>query len=325
MILPKQHRATAFRLLPILALFTLLVLLPLPDSYAARIFRSPLAATISHPSGETIERSFVIKADRTGPYAVTISIPKRQVEETRQGFGYNENNLDRELALLAERFNRSHAPRFRITSISHRKGYSYHYQRGFEQLSGEFKKQFDLTVRDYFGRQHFRYGPEGIAVDYPAVQDWQAGFVKELYGRMLQTAQHEAMQEREFVTLLVNFVQQLRYRIPPDSVGGTKTGGFWPPVTCLVEQAGDCDSKSTLFATLYGHYRKNGSIMLMTERHAFIGIRDQHRVLPRDRVITRGGRDYLLVEMTNSLPMGVISKKDWDQVAVNRAKYVEFH
>ncbi len=298
---------------------------PITDCHASQELRGLLTKLTSRGKQDNLERSFLIKDDRSAQHSVTIGIPADHRDDTGKHFGYSLKDLNLELTLEAEQFNRRNAPRCRITSVSHQKGFSFQYQNGYERLSGEFRKQVDLAVRNYFQRQHFKYEQNVISVNYPAVQEWQAPYLTDLYGQMLQIARNDGMKDRDFIALLVNFVQQLRYKMPPDAMGDIKTCGFWPPVTCLLERAGDCDSKSTLFATLYGHYQRNGSIMVMTEKHAFVGIRDQHRILPRDRVISRGGRDYLLVEMTNPHPMGVISNKDWDQVSMNRVKYVNFH
>jgi hypothetical protein len=155
--------------------------------------------------------------------------------------------------------------------------------------------------------------------DYREIQRWQSDMLAELYGKMKQLAMRRRMNEREFTILLARFVQHLTYKVP------TSYGGFWPPVVCLKEKAGDCDSKSTLFATLFYHFKKNACILVITKRHAFIGIKNQHRVFPTDDVVKIGGIDYLLIEATGLQRLGCISKRERAYLKQGRFKYIHFY
>ncbi|MFC1859928.1 hypothetical protein ACFL9U_18140, partial [Thermodesulfobacteriota bacterium] len=92
--------------------------------------------------------------------------------------------------------------------------------------------------------------------DYRAIQEWQAEYVEPLYAKLRRLGRENNLNEREFVILMARFVQHLKYQIPPEP-GDKQIFGFWPPITCLTEKAGDCDSKSTLFAAIFQHYRNN--------------------------------------------------------------------
>jgi hypothetical protein len=158
-----------------------------------------------------------------------------------------------------------------------------------------------------------------IRVDYKAVQKWQTGFVKKLYETLKQTAAAQGMNEKDFIFLMAEFVQHLNYKTPPNPYG------FWMPVICLKEAAGDCDSMSTLFATIYYHFKRNSCILVITPQHAFIGIKNQHKTSPADHVVKIGGMDYLLIELTSKWGVGKISKKHWEYITGGQFDYIPFY
>ncbi len=123
--------------------------------------------------------------------------------------------------------------------------------------------------------------------------------------------------------MVARFVQQLKYEIPKDPPD-KEILGFWPPMICLKEKAGDCDSKSTLFASLFYHYRKKLCILIMTQTHAFIGVRNQHKKYPRDKALRIGGIDYLLLETTRLWPLGQMSEDILKQMRKGQYRYIAY-
>src|SRR5262249_25857311 len=57
--------------------------------------------------------------------------------------------------------------------------------------------------------------------------------------------------ERQLLGLFVAFFQEIQYEVPPEVVGRRQTSGVWVPTEVVVGDHGDCDSKSTAFASLW--------------------------------------------------------------------------
>lgn len=283
-----------------------------------------LISKVSSAKGSSIEHSYTFDDARRKRHEITIVIPGAVIEESNSRYGYSKKDLYQELVKEAEQFTQRHKGIFKV-SVTKDLGYQYRYKKGYEHLAAEYKSNAENVMKNYYQARFLTLANSVYSIDYPAVQQWQYPFVKNVYEKLKDEAHRGEMNEREFITLLANFVQNLKYKVPPARRGDYEILGFWPPVTCLNEKAGDCDSKSTLFATLLSHYRKAASILILTERHAFIGIKDQHRTFPMDRVQRVGGRDFLLVEMTNPAEMGKISSKEMAHLRDGRYRYISFN
>ena len=116
---------------------------------------------------------------------------------------------------------------------------------------------------------------------------------------------------REKVGLTASFVQHaLPYRIPEDEredFNGTvrSIAGILPPLEVLHRGWGDCDSKSVLFATLLKQVPRQDVVLIHGHGHMFVGF----RATPRhgEAHISVRGDNYVLIEMTNPTPLGIIS------------------
>lgn len=176
----------------------------------------------------------------------------------------------------------------------------------FKQSIRKFENSYDLKHRIVrIADEHgYRLRP-----DFRAIKKWQAPMVADLFLRFRTTALDNRLNERELILLLVDFVQQLRYQIPPEESGSRTTLGYWPPIICLKEQAGDCDSKSVLFASLYHWIKDSGCALVLIRNHAFIAIKNRHKIFPKDKYTRIGGEDYLLIETTGRWPAGKVGNE----------------
>jgi hypothetical protein len=256
---------------------------------------------------------------------ITYAIGRREEEEAKQAFGYSEQEFRAYLNAVIRDFN----ARYRWKTWAHlvgKNGYVFFALPGYGSLREELKSTYGNATRSFLESHYFKINHENvISVDFPAVQLWQAPRVKHLYRMLLSQARLRHMNEREFASFIAAFVQGFTYRIPPETQNGRFINGVWLPVTCLREMAGDCDTKSLLFATLFYHYHRKGSIMILTDNHALIGIRNQHCILPGDRKVTLHGQDYILLETTNYFDFGDISPEVWSHIQRKHSRYVAFN
>lgn len=245
-------------------------------------------------------------------HTLTYRLLKGQVRETQSKYGYSKKELHQILQSLVQDYNKKYKGDFKVR-LSPDLGYSYRYSNGRKDLLESFKKKYLSLKKKYCADHLLRVQNKNIQPDYQRIQDWQAPFIREVYEQLKNKAQDNTMNDREFIILMSKFVQHLKYeKIPKTS--GKENLGLWPPVTCLEKKAGDCDSKSILFATLYSYYQQYACVLFLTKNHAFIGIKNRHKVFPTDKVVQTGGVDYLLLESTAPHRLGYVAPKYRDQL-----------
>jgi len=114
------------------------------------------------------------------------------------------------------------------------------------------------------------------------------------------------MNLHQFVSLLLSFLQEIRYGVPPVSENGKNILGFWVPPKVLATNFGDCDCKGATFASLWLNYKKYPLLLIKIPKHMFIGL-----AIPSfsgEGAYINGLR-YTLCEVTgpDKIPMGIIS------------------
>lgn len=257
-------------------------------------------------------------------YRIAYAIGRRDAEAAEQTFGYSEQELKDHLNAVVRDYNARYRWKIWVHLVG-KSRYTYLARPDYKFLGVEFRNTYDIAISSFLESHYFKITNNKINVDFPAVQLWQAPLVKPLFRKLLSQARLRHMNERQFTSFIAAFVQGFTYRIPPDTQGSKFINGVWPPMICLREMAGDCDTKSLLFATLYYHYHRKGSIMLLINNHAFVGVRNQHCILPGDHKVTLHGQDYILLETTNYFDLGDISPDVWSDVQRKHARYVAFN
>lgn len=271
-----------------------------------------------------VNRTYKLFDGRGREYRINYALPKTDVVETERRYGYSKSELFEVLNTMVENWNEEYSGMFHVT-LHRNLDYRIEGNYDYDDLSNKFHMTFDHLVGKHLRAHLIAIEDNIIGPDYRAIQMWQAAFLKELYDNLILLAHKNKMNQRDWVKLMASLVQNLQYRIPPITSNGKEIFGFWPPIICLYEKAGDCDSKSTLFATLFYHYRKNSCILLMTKRHAFIGIRNMHKVSPADYSVKIGGVDYILLETTSPERIGYIGRKSLDKLRKRQFSYILFH
>ncbi|MFI5007743.1 MAG: hypothetical protein ACHQKZ_09900 [Solirubrobacterales bacterium] len=99
---------------------------------------------------------------------------------------------------------------------------------------------------------------------------------------------------RQYLGLFVGFFQEIRYELPPDLIQGRRTLGVFVPTEVLVNDHGDCDSKSVAFAALY---RNLGSPVLLIELSHHVLIGAEMRPGPGEKYVLVDNRYYVIGEV----------------------------
>jgi len=124
---------------------------------------------------------------------------------------------------------------------------------------------------------------------------------------------------RKVTNFILNFVQSIPYS-PLESRITSSGAGFYPPLTLLYKNQGDCDSKVTLAAAMLRSLMPRINIIIIyIEQHALFGI----EVMPMANELTLSyqGTTYVLAEPTGPAlyPLGEVD--DFSKQAVLAGLY----
>ena len=171
------------------------------------------------------------------------------------------------------------------------------YFRKMEKENLEHKKKF-LDLRG------LRYIGEKIGVNYGLLTNRNQARLKKVFQQLMNIA--GGINLHEFLSLMLSFIQEVRYGIPPLEEDGKYILGYWVPPKVLIYDFGDCDSKGVTFASLWMHFKNYPLILIKIPNHLFIGL-----AVPSfgSGGITVNGLRYTLCEVTgpDKIPPGIIT------------------
>lgn len=99
--------------------------------------------------------------------------------------------------------------------------------------------------------------------------------------------------ERQRIGLYLAFLQEIRYVLPPDQENGREIMGLWTPTEVLVNNHGDCDSKSVAYASFCKSLGVS-CVFLDLPKHVLVGV--EGRPGPGQKHVRLGNRYYILCE-----------------------------
>lgn len=112
---------------------------------------------------------------------------------------------------------------------------------------------------------------------------------------------------REFVEIALSWIQTIPYNTIESRLNSNGSG-FISPRDLLVQNKGDCDSKSTLLAALLKAYNPKLDLqMIYLSDHALLGLAIKPK--PTDITVKQKGIEYVLIEPTGpaQYPIGKVS------------------
>ena len=123
----------------------------------------------------------------------------------------------------------------------------------------------------------------------------------------------------QFLNLLLAFIQDIRYYIPPLQERGKTIISFWVPPRVLADNFGDCDSKGVTFASFWTNFKKYPIMLITVPNHFFVGL-----AIPSftgEGLVVNGVR-YTLCEVTGpgKMPPGMIGR--YSQTCLQNSQYV---
>lgn len=138
----------------------------------------------------------------------------------------------------------------------------------------------------------------GVIPDYSQLISLYQNTVVEIYRHWSRTTLTEKLSRRQSIDLLLRFLQDYPYGIPPSSIGQKYIAGLLVPPLSLEAGWADCDSKSLIMATVlsFDPFFKDKMAMILVPGHALLGI--EVSPLSYDETYEYQNRNFVVAEPT---------------------------
>lgn len=183
--------------------------------------------------------------------------------------------------------------------------------KSFIKNLGEYYNYF---ANEFYQEKGFRISysklnrSDLIVPDYGRLVKLNAPALKDLIQAIYDEAKAKEYGERDFMGMVLAYCQEIPYQSPPDEADGKKIYGLIPPVQMDVENWGDCDCKSTLFATLWSMYAKKNTVLISVPGHMFAAVKGKKQ-FSTDLTLDINGESYICLEPVGpgKLPIGSVA------------------
>lgn len=204
-------------------------------------------------------------------FTLKLSAPPEHYEEAKEEFEMIKNRISRERNLY------------------------------LKKIEKEQKKKRD----EYLEKRGFRFIRDKMGVNYGFCVKKNRPRVKHIVEEM-QNGQKRISLHR-FLSLMLAFVQEIRYGVPPFMEEDKVILEFWIPPKVLVNNYGDCDSKAVLFASMWTNFERFPFLFIDIPNHLIVGI-----AIPSatEEGFNINGFRYTLLEVAgpDKVPPGLISQ-----------------
>lgn len=273
---------------------------------------------------------------------ISFSISKQQLKEADIEFGYVEDELEKNLAELDEKMRKemiAHLKKFIAGLIVKSTYQEYIFIEDIDALNFRLKlsspppfyekvkaafesiktrmadeqnlylkkieKEVENKKREYLEQRGFRLISDKISVNYGLCVENNRPRVKHVLEIMTKIDRKASL--HRFLGLMLAFIQEIRYGLPPLRENNKLILEFYVPPKVLVNNLGDCDSKGVAFASLWTNFKKYPLILIKIPKHLFIGLAIPS--MGEEGIIVNGLR-YTLCEVTGpeKMPPGLITQ-----------------
>jgi hypothetical protein len=218
----------------------------------------------------------------------TFRMPVSEYDAAVGSYGYRHEDLvqhlDRGLKSAAEAFAARTGLAFDAYAEAHEDGglvWGYDHQRHSAE-SLHFAESLDDLVfalhAEYFAARGFLLEVDrsrnsySLEIDYAALADRGKPRLADL-ARSFRELSGQLDNDRDrLLAALAAFCQEIPYRIPPDKQNALTIDGFIVPTQVAVDNWGDCDSKSVLFATLWTSLSGERTLLVLVPGHMFVAV-----------------------------------------------------
>jgi len=168
----------------------------------------------------------------------------------------------------------------------------------------KIEKEVEKHKKIFFEKKGFQFIGDTMNVNYELSVQNNRARVKQVIEEMMRN--NEKLSLHQFLALILAFIQEVKFGIPPMKENDKWILGFWAPPKVLVNNLGDCDSKAVAFASLWINFKRYPLILIKIPDHMLVGLAIPS-ITPEG--ITVNGLRYTLCEVTgpDKMPPGLIT------------------
>ncbi len=274
-------------------------------------------------------------------HSINFSLSKQQLAEADDEFGYNPEELriylEKSVQIMRDEM-MSHLTRFTTEQILASKYGRYitmdnvslkdfslklsappsiseeakiEFSRITEVINQEkeiymqrIEKEQEKKRKEYLEKRGFRFTGDRMDVNYRLIVLNNRPRVKQVVEAMRKES--GKMSLNQFLALMLAFIQEIEYGIPPLKEEDKVILEFWVPPKVLVNNFGDCDSKGVTLASLWISFKKYPFLLIKIPKHLFVGV-----AIPSvGGGLTVNGIRYTLCEVAGPdlIPPGLITQ-----------------
>jgi hypothetical protein len=143
------------------------------------------------------------------------------------------------------------------------------YRQKWEASQKKICARIEARLKEYAGERGMEITPRGIAVDYKSLVRANVARLRPLAEEFKRTC---GSSKKKLLEAVLSFVQNIPYRKTPPVADGKYTAGVAVPLRVLADDAGDCDSKAVLFASLWLSLCNYRTILIQVPEHMLVGV-----------------------------------------------------
>jgi hypothetical protein len=169
-----------------------------------------------------------------------------------------------------------------------------------QKVLDELKQAHDIAQNEYWSENYFvkYHSPTGAS----SIRHDHAKYTKKSSEALLpivdaiKKMQLNPLDHREFISIALGWIQSIPYNPLEDRLS-SNGAGFISPRDLLLQNQGDCDSKSTLLSALLKAFDSNLDVhMVYLPEHALLAV--NMRDIEGEMTINYKGSTYVLIEPT---------------------------
>jgi hypothetical protein len=287
---------------------------PLPDTYRGRVGSLNRFRRYETTDRYVVSYAFIDYLGRS--HEVTCGVRREDYRREGASYGYVKEDVDVESKPALQRWTDQELGARRLrpyVTVDVKGAYSgYHWEwqlpggmddaeraRRTKEIEG-FLAWYDTAFNSHvqaaraasFQARGLHLENNVLSIDYPGLAE-RARAPLEDCSRALERA-GPGYSRRQQLGLFLAFLQEIRYEIPPPVVNGRESFGLYVPTEVVVNDHGDCDSKSTTFAAMW--LRLGTPVILISlPKHMLVGV--EVKPGPREAFVRIGNRYFVLCEV----------------------------
>jgi len=188
-----------------------------------------------------------------------------------------------------------------------------------DKLKAVHDQAQDQYWRDnFFVKYNAPTGAEGIRHDHAKYTLLSSSSLSPIV-KAITSLQSNPTDSREFIQIALGWIQSIPYNRLEDRLS-SNGAGFVSPRDLLIQNQGDCDSKSTLMAALIKAYNQSIDVqMVFLPEHALLAV--NVNALSDEMTLRYMGDEYVLLEPTGPAQLSIGKVADTTKLSLHKRQF----